>query len=117
MKLDHLTFVTKWVKGTDNIEADCLSRHPHAQPDEEDELDELIQTAALNMITIAHDEIHMQDHKCQVSSDINLITANINHTGECMEPLKMPYAFTNSLQPADRDLTDDRLRELRLHAS
>ena len=117
MKLDHLTFVTKWVKGTDNIEADCLSRHPHAQPDEEDELDELIQTAALNMITIAHDEIHMQDHKCQVSSDINLITANINHTGECMEPLKIPYAFTNSLQPADRDLTDDRLRELRLHAS
>jgi hypothetical protein len=28
MKLNHLTFETIWIKGTENVEADTLSRHP-----------------------------------------------------------------------------------------
>jgi hypothetical protein len=41
MKLQHLTFRTHWIKGTDNEEADCLSRHPCAKARASDELDEL----------------------------------------------------------------------------
>ena len=41
MKLDHLTFRTKWIKGADNEEADSLSRNPCAKAKPSDELDEL----------------------------------------------------------------------------
>ena len=40
MKVDHLTFTIKWIKGKDNVEADVLSRHPCSQPSKEDQLDE-----------------------------------------------------------------------------
>ncbi len=48
MKVDHLTFKTKWIKGADNVEADSLSRNPCAQAKPVDELDEL------NNIHVAH---------------------------------------------------------------
>jgi hypothetical protein len=57
MKLDHLTFTTKWVKGADNSEADCLSRNPCSQPTEEDELDKEINVAAANMLNLVHHEL------------------------------------------------------------
>jgi hypothetical protein len=41
MKIDHLQFVIQWVKGKDNVEADALSRAPHAEATLEDEIDEL----------------------------------------------------------------------------
>ncbi len=41
MKLEHLTFRTKWIKGEDNVEADCLSRNPCTKAKASDELDEL----------------------------------------------------------------------------
>ena len=40
MKIMHLQYTVKWVKGTENIEADCLSRAPHAKPKFSDQLDE-----------------------------------------------------------------------------
>ena len=40
MKVDHLTFTIKWIKGKDNVEADVLSRHPCSKPSKEDQLDE-----------------------------------------------------------------------------
>jgi len=40
MKLDHLQFRVKWVKGKDNVEADSLSRAPCSRAKSDDELDE-----------------------------------------------------------------------------
>ncbi len=40
MKITHLQYTIKWVKGKENIEADCLSRAPHAKPRLSDQLDE-----------------------------------------------------------------------------
>ena len=40
MKIDHLTYDCEWIKGTENKEADALSRSPCSRPDPEDELDE-----------------------------------------------------------------------------
>ncbi len=40
MKLDHLQFTIKWVKGKDNVEADTLSRAPCVKARADDELDE-----------------------------------------------------------------------------
>ena len=102
MKIDHLTFTTKWVKGTENIEADCLSRHPCAHATEEDELDEEVKVAAINMLTLAHDE---------------LLKPDLNVSNSVVTPSKANQATVQSLQPSDRDLTDDRLRELKLFAS
>ena len=102
MKIDHLTFTTKWVKGTENIEADCLSRHPCAHATEEDELDEEVKVAAINMLTLAHDE---------------LLKPDLNVSNSVVTPSKANQATVQSLQPSDRNLTDDRLRELKLFAS
>jgi hypothetical protein len=51
MKLEHPTFRAKWIKGEDNIEADCLSRNPCNKAKTSDELDELdnIYTANIAM--------------------------------------------------------------------
>ena len=40
MKIDHLTYDCEWIKGTENKEADALSRSPCSRPEPEDELDE-----------------------------------------------------------------------------
>ncbi len=40
MKIMHLQYRIKWVKGTDNVEADSLSRAPHAKAKSSDLLDE-----------------------------------------------------------------------------
>ena len=40
MKVMHLQYRVKWVKGADNVEADSLSRAPHAQAKSSDLLDE-----------------------------------------------------------------------------
>ena len=63
MKLSHLTFTTKWVKGAHNIEADCLSRNPCAKASQEDELDEEITVAAVHMVTLVQAE-GKGDGKC-----------------------------------------------------
>jgi hypothetical protein len=39
-KIMHLQYTVKWVKGTENIEADCPSPAPHAKPKFSDQLDE-----------------------------------------------------------------------------
>ena len=39
MKIDHLSYCVKWIKGADNKEADTLSRAPSSQPADKDELD------------------------------------------------------------------------------
>jgi hypothetical protein len=57
MKLQHLTFTTGWVKGIHNIEADILSRHPCAQASDEDELDEEIKTAKINLLHLDQAEL------------------------------------------------------------
>ncbi len=40
MKVMHLQYSVKWVKGADNVEADSLSRAPHAKAKLSDVLDE-----------------------------------------------------------------------------
>ena len=52
MKVDHLTFKTVWIKGTDNVEADALSQHPCTQPNPEDELDEPVQVAHVQVMEV-----------------------------------------------------------------
>ena len=56
MKVDHLTFRTVWVKGEKNVEADALSRHPCAKAIPEDELDEEIRVAYIQVqeINVLH---------------------------------------------------------------
>lgn len=61
MKVDHLTFRTKWIKGTDNVEADSLSRNPCAQAKPVDELDEL------NNIYVAHLSICCFENIAQIN--------------------------------------------------
>jgi len=54
MKIDHLQYTIKWIKGKDNIEADALSRAPvrKAHPDEEmDEVDDAQASAIISAIT------------------------------------------------------------------
>ena len=162
MKLSHLTFTTKWVKGAHNIEADCLSRNPCAKASQEDEIDEEITVAAIHMTTLVRAEengdgkchaIHTRDRKgpsnpqaenskqnqtraqqeeAQTNSisgqgavHIGLYKGNgdldtapgtsRNHSRNAW--CSPTIATINSLQPADREITDDRLRELRLYAS
>jgi hypothetical protein len=43
MKVMHLQYRVKWVKGTENVEADSLSRAPHAKAKSSDLLDEDIE--------------------------------------------------------------------------
>ena len=40
MKIDHLTYAVEWIKGSENKEADALSRAPSSRPTIEDEIDE-----------------------------------------------------------------------------
>ena len=49
MKVDHLTFQAVWVKGKENVEADALSRHPCSKADSEDELDEEVHIASVQI--------------------------------------------------------------------
>jgi hypothetical protein len=68
MKIDHLTFKTKWIKGSDNIEADCLSRNPCAKAKSNDELDEEI-----SVVTIAMDAFeNFDDHEKRKTKFENL---------------------------------------------
>jgi len=57
MKLEHLTFRTKWIKGEDNVEADCLSRNPCAKAKASDELDELDNIFVANIAVCNLEEI------------------------------------------------------------
>ena len=49
MKVEHLTFRTVWIKGEKNVEADSLSRHPCAKASPEDELDEEVHVAHVQL--------------------------------------------------------------------
>ena len=40
MKIDHLRYDVAWVKGSENVEADALSRSPASRPEPGDEIDE-----------------------------------------------------------------------------
>ena len=98
MKFDHLTFETVWIKGTDNVEADSLSRHPCAKATPEDELDEDVHTAHTAIAVL-----------CFIEA---------SQTSAALPPDSEDHgARVNALCPADRDITDDRLRELRSFAS
>jgi hypothetical protein len=57
MKLEHLTFRTKWIKGEDNVEADCLSRNPCAKAKTSDQLDELDNIHTANIAVCILEEI------------------------------------------------------------
>ena len=96
MKFDHLTFETVWVKGIDNVEADSLSRHPCAQATPEDEIDEEVLTAQTALAVFTSIEVFPPG-------------ASLPAGGSTVS--------VNSLCPADRDITDDRLRELRSFSS
>ena len=61
MKVDHLQFTVKWVKGKDNVEADCLSRAPCMEAQAEDELDEEAQVAQL--VISGLEEGHLRDER------------------------------------------------------
>jgi hypothetical protein len=91
-----LTFTTKWNKGTENTEFDSLSRHPCAYATDEDELAKEIQVAVVNLLTLAHNE---------------LLKPAQDDSASFARPRSTDQATFNSLHPADRDLTDDRLRE------
>jgi hypothetical protein len=55
MKLDHLQFTVKWVKGKDNVEADKLSLAPCAKARADDELDESVAVAKAVISSIQQD--------------------------------------------------------------
>jgi hypothetical protein len=95
MKLNHLNFTTKWVKGILNVEADCLSRHPCAQATDGDEIDEEVNVAKINMLSLIETELTKPDSKA---------------------PQADQMATINSLQSANSTLTDERLKELKLFA-
>ena len=57
MKVEHLTFKTVWVKGSNNGEADALSRHPCTNASPEDEIDEVFCVAEIHMVTLAMDQL------------------------------------------------------------
>ena len=99
MKVDHLTFETVWIKGKENVEADALSRHPCAQATPEDELDEEFFTTRTALAVISFTE-----------ATSSMVSNPVTKT-------QMSEASLNVLCPADRDITDDRLRELRSFAS
>ena len=98
MKFDHLTFETLWIKGSDNVEADSLSRHPCAKATPEDELDE--------DVLVAHTAIAVF---CFTEASLTSAVGPVHSEDPC--------ASLNAMCPADRDITDDRLRELRSFAS
>ena len=98
MKFDHLTFETVWIKGTDNVEADSLSRHPCAKATPEDELDEEVFTAHTALAVLCFFEA--------ITPSV-VLPSDSEGSGACV----------NALCPADRDITDDRLRELRSFSS
>ena len=54
MKVEHLTFKIVWVKGVDNVKADALSRHPCANTQDDDELDEEIHFARVCLSSIGN---------------------------------------------------------------
>jgi hypothetical protein len=56
MKVDHLTFKAVWIKGTNNKEADALSRNPCSKAEPEDELDEVFNATEILMITLIMNE-------------------------------------------------------------
>ena len=105
MKLNHLTFETIWIKGTENVEADTLSRHPWTQPEPEDELDEEIQIAKANIATLYKLEEENQNHNKSAQNTDQNTKPNSNKGN------------MNAIHPADRNITDDRLRELKSFAS
>ena len=105
MKLNHLTFETIWIKGTENVEADTLSRHPWTQPEPEDELDEEIQIAKANIATLYKLEEESQNHNKSAQNTDQNTKPNSNKGN------------MNAIHPADRNITDDRLRELKSFAS
>ena len=50
MKIDHLSYQVEWIKGSDNKEADALSRAPSSRPTDEDEIDEPHDNEAMAVI-------------------------------------------------------------------
>jgi hypothetical protein len=97
MKVDHLTFETVWIKGKDNVKANALSHQPCAQASAEDELDEEIFTARTAIAVLFFTET-------QSSPETPLLQD------------RSPEAPLNALCPADQDITDDQLRELKSFA-
>jgi hypothetical protein len=87
-----------WIKGKDNVEADALLRHPCAQASAEDEGDEEFFTTQTAIAVLCFTRASLLS-KTAPSQDGS------------------PEASLNALCPADRDITDDRLRELKSFAS
>ena len=85
MKIDHLTFETVWIKGTDNVEADSLSRHPCAKATPEDELDEEVFTAHTALAVLC-------------------FTEALSHSAATPVQAEGPWAVLNALCPADATL-------------
>lgn len=56
MKIDHLRYDVTWVKGSENIEADALSRSPSSRPEPEDEIDEDDQQMSMVVQTLFAEE-------------------------------------------------------------
>ena len=108
MKVEHLTFKTVWVKGSNNGEADALSRHPCTNASPEDEIDEVFCVAEVHMVIMAMDEIS------QTNSTISNVT-QVSSTSTCTNSTENDVfnVTVRELTGSDRHLVDERLKELR----
>ena len=130
MKVDHLTFTIKWIKGKDNVEADVLSRHPCSQPSKDDQLDEG-SDAIICAISLDIDvtRIPKPDHTHAPGTNPNaenflprlknhdsINTGNIN-TIHHINTITFEMAGTLSIMKlSDSNVTDQRREELKKFA-
>jgi hypothetical protein len=94
MKVNPLTFETVWVKGIENFEANAHSLHPCTQAMAEDELDEEFFTT-------------------QTAIPVLYFVKASSCSQPPLSPDKSTQASLIAICLADRDITDDRLWELR----